>query len=100
MIERYVLIKLASDCASESEVTALADDALRAFPTMAGVAEFRVARQRDTVGPSPWHLAFTIGFADGNAHEQYLACPIHADFDGNLAMSLEDLQSFVLERQT
>lgn len=98
MLERYVLLKLASDCATRTELDDLAEKASSTFPTMDGVCEFRVAKQNQSAGSSPWHLAFTISFADSAAHERYMRCPIHRDFDGELAMILEDIQSFLLER--
>jgi hypothetical protein len=98
MLERYVLLRLSSDSAGPEELSAWASKALSAFPLMDGVAEFRVARETANTGSGPWHLAFTVCFEDNAAHDRYMRCAKHAEFDAELAMSLEDIQSFLLAR--
>lgn len=98
MLERYVLLRLSSDSSGPEELSAWASKAQSAFPLMDGVAEFRVARETAKTTGGPWHLAFTICFEDHEAHDRYMRCAKHAEFDAELAMSLDDLQSFLLTR--
>ena len=98
MLERYVLIRLSSDSSGPEEKAEWASKAMSVFPTIDGVSEFRVAKALAETTGEPWHLAFTISFEDLQAHERYMACTKHAAFDSELAMSLDDIQSFLLER--